>query len=117
MISLNFFFRKKNIILIFLQQLKYLQDLKIKLFRELRDILNRVPDIALVIYGSSAWNGFHTFFLPSNKAFSKVIDRNRIDREVLLVHVTGINRVLFTYPWLYDGGIHYYPTVRYINIF
>uniref|UniRef100_A0A1I8BRP1 Fasciclin-1 n=1 Tax=Meloidogyne hapla TaxID=6305 RepID=A0A1I8BRP1_MELHA len=28
---------------------------------ELRNILDRVPDIALVIYGSSAWNGFHTF--------------------------------------------------------
>lgn len=41
-------------------------------FRELRDILDRVPDIALVIYGSSAWNGFHTFFLPNNKAFMKV---------------------------------------------
>ncbi|KAI1717966.1 fasciclin domain-containing protein [Ditylenchus destructor] len=80
---------------------------------ELRDILNRVPDIALVIYGSSAWNGFHTFFLPSNKAFAKVIDRNRIDREVLLVHVTGMNRVLFTWPWLYDGGSHYYPTIRF----
>lgn len=80
---------------------------------EVRDILDRVPDIALVIYGSSAWNGFHTFFLPNNKAFSKVIDRNRIDREVLLAHVTGINRVLFTYSWLYDGGIHYYPSIRF----
>ncbi|CAD5206802.1 unnamed protein product [Bursaphelenchus okinawaensis] len=80
---------------------------------ELRDILNRVPDIALVIYGSSAWNGFHTFFLPSNKAFAKVIDRNRIDREVLLAHVTGMNRVLFTWPWLYDGGVHFYPSVRF----
>ena len=39
---------------------------------ELRDILNRVPDIALVIFGSSAWNGFHTFFLPTNNAFAKV---------------------------------------------
>ncbi|KHJ78198.1 hypothetical protein OESDEN_22182, partial [Oesophagostomum dentatum] len=81
-------------------------------FRELRDILNRVPDIALVIYGSSAWNGFHTFFLPTDKAFAKVIDRNRIDREVLLAHVTGMNRVLFTYPWMYDFGIHYYPSIR-----
>ncbi|KAH7728775.1 fasciclin domain protein [Aphelenchoides avenae] len=80
---------------------------------ELRDVLNRVPDIALVIYGSSAWNGFHTFFLPNNKAFAKVIDRNRIDREVLLAHVSGMNRVLFTWPWLYDGGIHYYPSVRF----
>uniref|UniRef100_A0A7E4V3C3 Fasciclin-1 n=1 Tax=Panagrellus redivivus TaxID=6233 RepID=A0A7E4V3C3_PANRE len=80
---------------------------------ELRDVLNRVPDIALVIFGSSAWNGFHTFFLPSNAAFAKVIDRNRIDREVLLAHVTGMNRVLFTWPWLYDGGIHYYPSIRF----
>ncbi|VDO20446.1 hypothetical protein V3C99_003209 [Haemonchus contortus] len=80
---------------------------------ELRDILNRVPDIALVIYGSSAWNGFHTFFLPNDKAFAKVIDRQRIDREVLLAHVTGMNRVLFTYAWMYDGGIHYYPSVRF----
>uniref|UniRef100_A0A1I7RY89 Fasciclin-1 n=1 Tax=Bursaphelenchus xylophilus TaxID=6326 RepID=A0A1I7RY89_BURXY len=80
---------------------------------ELRDVLNRVPDIALVIFGSSAWNGFHTFFLPSNKAFAKVIDRNRIDREVLLAHVTGMNRVLFTWPWLYDGGVHFYPSVRF----
>uniref|UniRef100_A0A9J2PJU8 FAS1 domain-containing protein n=2 Tax=Ascaris TaxID=6251 RepID=A0A9J2PJU8_ASCLU len=80
---------------------------------ELRDILDRVPDIALVIYGSSAWNGFHTFFLPNNKAFMKVMDRNRIDREVLLAHVTGKNRVLFTYSWLYDGGIHFYPSVRF----
>lgn len=75
--------------------------------------MNRVPDIALVIYGSSAWNSYHTYFLPTNKAFAKVIDRNRIDREVLLVHVSGANRVLFTYPWLYDGGLHYYPTVRF----
>lgn len=51
--------------------------------------------------------------MPTNKAFAKVIDRNRIDREVLLAHVTGANRVLFTYPWLYDGGLHYYPTVRF----
>ncbi|VDM75348.1 unnamed protein product [Strongylus vulgaris] len=80
---------------------------------ELRDILNRVPDIALVIYGSSAWNGFHTFFLPNDKAFAKVIDRNRIDREVLLAHVTGMNRVLFTYAWMYDFGIHYYPSIRF----
>ncbi|KAI6182891.1 hypothetical protein M3Y97_00429300 [Aphelenchoides bicaudatus] len=80
---------------------------------ELRDVLNRVPDIALVIYGSSAWNGFHTFFLPTNKAFAKVIDRNRIDREVLLAHVSGMNRVLFSYAWLYDGGLHYYPSVRF----
>uniref|UniRef100_A0A0N5BW28 Fasciclin-1 n=1 Tax=Strongyloides papillosus TaxID=174720 RepID=A0A0N5BW28_STREA len=80
---------------------------------ELRDILNRVPDIALVIYGGSAWNAFHTYFLPSNKAFAKVVDRNRIDREVLLAHVTGTNRVLFSYSWLYDGGIHYYPSVHF----
>ncbi|KAF7639119.1 hypothetical protein Mgra_00001353 [Meloidogyne graminicola] len=80
---------------------------------ELRNILDRVPDIALVIYGSSAWNGFHTFFLPTNKAFAKVIDRNRVDREVLLAHVSGMNRVLFTYPWLYDGGIHFYPSIRF----
>uniref|UniRef100_A0A914PKS4 Uncharacterized protein n=1 Tax=Panagrolaimus davidi TaxID=227884 RepID=A0A914PKS4_9BILA len=79
---------------------------------ELRDVLNRVPDIALVIYGSSAWNGFHTFFLPNNAAFAKVVDRNRIDREVLLAHVSGMNRVLFTWPWLYDGGLHYYPSIR-----
>ncbi|PIO75020.1 hypothetical protein TELCIR_02950 [Teladorsagia circumcincta] len=81
-------------------------------FRELRDILNRVPDFALVIYGSSAWNGSHTFFLPNGKAFAKVIDQQRIDREVLLAHVTGANRVLLTYAWTYDGGIHYYPSVR-----
>nr|CAD2129260.1 unnamed protein product [Meloidogyne enterolobii] len=81
---------------------------------ELRNILDRVPDIALVIYGSSAWNGFHTFFLPTNKAFAKVIDRNRVDREVLLAHVSGMNRVLFTYPWLFDGGIHFYPSIRQI---
>ncbi|KAL3090962.1 hypothetical protein niasHS_007337 [Heterodera schachtii] len=80
---------------------------------ELRDILDRVPDIALVIYGSSAWNGFHTYFLPNNKAFAKVIDRNRVDREVLLAHVSGMNRVLFTYPWLYDGGVHFYPSIRF----
>nr|CAD2149783.1 unnamed protein product [Meloidogyne enterolobii] len=80
---------------------------------ELRNILDRVPDIALVIYGSSAWNGFHTFFLPTNKAFAKVIDRNRVDREVLLAHVSGMNRVLFTYPWLFDGGIHFYPSIRF----
>ncbi|KAI6178177.1 hypothetical protein M3Y98_00472500 [Aphelenchoides besseyi] len=80
---------------------------------ELRDVLNRVPDIALVIFGSSAWNGFHTFFLPSNKAFAKVIDRNRIDRDALLAHVTGMNRVLFSYSWLYDGGLHYYPSIRF----
>ncbi|CAG9538217.1 unnamed protein product [Cercopithifilaria johnstoni] len=80
---------------------------------ELRDVLDRVPDIALAIFGSSAWNGFHTFFLPTNQAFFKVIDRNRLDREVLLAHVTGINRVLFTYPWLYDRGIHYYPSLRF----
>jgi hypothetical protein len=79
----------------------------------LRDILNQVPDIALVIYGGSAWNGFHTFFLPNNHAFSKVIDRNRIDREVLLAHVTGMNRVLFTQFWLHDGGVHYYPSVQF----
>uniref|UniRef100_A0A1I8AJB4 FAS1 domain-containing protein n=1 Tax=Steinernema glaseri TaxID=37863 RepID=A0A1I8AJB4_9BILA len=78
---------------------------------EVRDILDRIPDIALVIFGSSAWNGFHTFFIPNNNAFAKVVDRMRIDREVLLAHVTGINRVLFTYPWLYDGGQHYYPSV------
>lgn len=41
------------------------------------------------------------------------MDRNRIDREVLLAHVTGKNRVLFTYSWLYDGGIHFYPSVRF----
>ncbi|CAJ0961491.1 unnamed protein product, partial [Mesorhabditis belari] len=80
---------------------------------EMREILNRVPDIALVIFGSSAWNGFHTFFLPTDAAFAKVIDRNRIDREVMLAHVTGVNRVLFTYPWLYDGGLHYYPSIRF----
>ncbi|VDK82185.1 unnamed protein product [Litomosoides sigmodontis] len=80
---------------------------------ELRDVLDRVPDIALAIFGSSAWNGFHTFFLPTNEAFRKVIDRDRLDREVLLAHVTGINRVLFTYPWLYDQGIHYYPSLRF----
>ncbi|KAL3108416.1 hypothetical protein niasHT_015338 [Heterodera trifolii] len=80
---------------------------------ELRDILDRVPDIALVIYGSSAWNGFHTYFLPNNRAFAKVIDRNRVDREVLLAHVSGMNRVLFTYPWLYDGGVHFYPSIRF----
>ncbi|KAK0426866.1 hypothetical protein QR680_009942 [Steinernema hermaphroditum] len=78
---------------------------------EVRDILDRIPDIALTIFGSSAWNGFHTFFIPNNQAFSKVIDRMRIDREVLLAHVTGTNRVLFTYPWLYDGGQHHYPSV------
>ncbi|KAK6010427.1 hypothetical protein OSTOST_24546, partial [Ostertagia ostertagi] len=43
----------------------------------------------------------------------RVIDRQRIDREVLLAHVTGMNRVLFTYAWMYDGGIHYYPSVRF----
>ncbi|KAE9547887.1 hypothetical protein FO519_008906 [Halicephalobus sp. NKZ332] len=80
---------------------------------ELRDVLNRVPDIALVIFGSNAWNGFHTFFLPNNAAFAKVIDRNRIDREILLAHVSGMNRVLFSWPWLYDGGIHYYPSIRF----
>ncbi|OZC07064.1 hypothetical protein X798_05924 [Onchocerca flexuosa] len=80
---------------------------------ELRDVLSRVPDVALAIFGSSAWNGFHTFFLPTNEAFFKVADRNRLDREVLLAHVTGINRVLFTYPWLYDRGIHYYPSIRF----
>uniref|UniRef100_A0A0N5ADG7 Fasciclin-1 n=1 Tax=Syphacia muris TaxID=451379 RepID=A0A0N5ADG7_9BILA len=80
---------------------------------EVRDILNRAPDIALVIFGSTAWDGFHTYFLPNNKAFAKVMDRNRIDREVLLAHVTGVNRVLFTYPWLYDGGRHYYPSLRF----
>ncbi|VDN03728.1 unnamed protein product, partial [Thelazia callipaeda] len=42
-----------------------------------------------------------------------VNDRNRLDREVLLAHVTGVNRVLFTYPWLYDGGMHYYPSIRF----
>uniref|UniRef100_A0A914I833 FAS1 domain-containing protein n=1 Tax=Globodera rostochiensis TaxID=31243 RepID=A0A914I833_GLORO len=78
---------------------------------ELRDILDRVPDIALVIYGSSAWNGFHTFFLPNNKAFAKVIDRNRVDREVFQSPVTL--SVLFTYPWLYDGAVHYYPSIRF----
>jgi hypothetical protein len=41
-------------------------------FSELRDILNRVPDIALVIFGGSGWDYFHTFFLPSNNAFAKV---------------------------------------------
>ena len=41
----------------------------------------------------------------------QVIDRNRIDREVLLAHVTGMNRVLFTWPWMYDGGMHYYPSI------
>ncbi|MFH4976126.1 hypothetical protein AB6A40_002835 [Gnathostoma spinigerum] len=80
---------------------------------EMRDVLDRAPDIGLVMFGSSAWNGFHTFFLPTNEAFSKVIDRNRIDREVLLAHITGVNRVLFTYPWLYDGGMHYYPSLRF----
>ncbi|VDN51771.1 unnamed protein product [Dracunculus medinensis] len=80
---------------------------------ELRDVLDRAPDIALAIFGASAWNGFHTFFLPTNEAFSKVIDRNRVDREVILAHVTGINRVLFTYPWLYDRGIHHYPSIRF----
>ena len=75
----------------------------------MRNILDRVPDIgfkmfkiiilfnknsiALVIYGASAWNAFHTFFLPTNKAFAKVIDRNRVDREILLAHVSGMNRV------------------------
>ncbi|KAK0426877.1 hypothetical protein QR680_009945 [Steinernema hermaphroditum] len=85
-------------------------------FEDLSDmswILNREPDIALVIFGSSSYNAFHTFFIPTNKAFSKVIDRNRIDREVILAHVTGKDRVLFSYPWLYDGGLHYYPTVRF----
>jgi len=24
-----------------------------------------------------------------------------------------MNRVLFTWPWLYDGGIHYYPSIRF----
>ncbi|CAI5439251.1 unnamed protein product [Caenorhabditis angaria] len=80
---------------------------------QIRDILDRVPDIALVIYGSSAWNGFHTFFIPNDKAFARVVDRNRVDREVLLAHVTSTNRVLFTWPWLYDGGQHYYPSVRF----
>ena len=42
-----------------------------------------------------------------------MIDRNRIDREVLLAHVSGMNRVLFSYSWLYDGGLHYYPSVRF----
>lgn len=42
-----------------------------------------------------------------------MIDRNRVDREVILAHVTGINRVLFTYPWLYDRGIHHYPSIRF----
>lgn len=32
---------------------------------------------------------------------------------MLLAHVTGMNRVLFTYSWLYDGGIHYYPSVEF----
>uniref|UniRef100_A0A8R1IA93 Tyrosine-protein kinase n=1 Tax=Caenorhabditis japonica TaxID=281687 RepID=A0A8R1IA93_CAEJA len=80
---------------------------------QIRDILDRTPDIALVIYGSSAWNGFHTFFIPNDAAFARVIDRNRVDREVLLAHVTSTNRVLFTWPWLYDGGQHYYPSVRF----
>jgi hypothetical protein len=75
-------------------RLPFFEEFSIDLYSsELRDILDRVPDIALVIYGSSAWNGFHTFFLPNNKAFAKVIDRNRVDREVLLAHVTGMNRV------------------------
>ncbi|KAM3721786.1 Fasciclin-1 [Dirofilaria immitis] len=80
---------------------------------ELKDVLNRVPDVALAIFGSSAWNGFHTFFLPANQAFLKIADRSRIDREVLLAHVTGINWVLFTFPWLYDRDIHYYPSIRF----
>ncbi|KHJ77464.1 hypothetical protein OESDEN_22916, partial [Oesophagostomum dentatum] len=24
-----------------------------------------------------------------------------------------MNRVLFTYPWMYDFGIHYYPSIRF----
>lgn len=44
-------------------------------FSELRDVLDRVPDIALAIFGSSAWNGFHTFFLPTNEAFLKASSR------------------------------------------
>ncbi|EJW72309.1 hypothetical protein WUBG_16785, partial [Wuchereria bancrofti] len=36
---------------------------------ELRDVLDRVPDVALAIFGSSAWNGFHTFFYLQIKHF------------------------------------------------
>uniref|UniRef100_A0A914RK90 Fasciclin-1 n=1 Tax=Parascaris equorum TaxID=6256 RepID=A0A914RK90_PAREQ len=45
-----------------------------------------------------------TAIIFKSKELSTVMDRNRIDRE---------NRVLFTYPWLYDGGIHFYPSVRF----
>lgn len=82
---------------------------------QLRDALEKVPDIAIVIFGSSAWNGFHTFFLPNNDAFSRLVNRNQLEREVILSHVTGNNRVLFTHSWMYDGGIHSYPTLQFTS--
>ncbi|KRX79127.1 DnaJ -like protein subfamily C member 10 [Trichinella sp. T6] len=78
----------------------------------LRDVMLRFPDVSLIIYGGSGWNQFHTFFLPVNKAFHKLYKRDAVDRDVLLAHVTGAGRVLFTESWLYDYGIHYYPSLR-----
>lgn len=56
-------------------------------FRLLRDVMMRIPDVSMVIFGGSAWNGYHTFFLPNNRAFEKVVDKNLIDREVSSVTV------------------------------
>ncbi|XP_003372028.1 putative fasciclin domain protein [Trichinella spiralis] len=78
----------------------------------LRDVMLRFPDVSLIIYGGSGWNQFHTFFLPVNKAFHKLYKRDAVDRDVLLAHVTGAGRVLFTESWLYDYGLHYYPSLR-----
>ncbi|KFD57936.1 hypothetical protein M514_01169 [Trichuris suis] len=79
----------------------------------LRDMLGRFPDVSMILYGGSGWNGFHTFFLPNNKAFEKLYKRDAVDRSILLTHVTATGRVLFTESWLYDYGSHYYPSVRF----
>uniref|UniRef100_A0A5S6QA86 FAS1 domain-containing protein n=1 Tax=Trichuris muris TaxID=70415 RepID=A0A5S6QA86_TRIMR len=79
----------------------------------LRDMLGRFPDVAMILYGGSGWHGFHTFFLPNNKAFEKLYKRDAVDRSVLLTHVSSTGRVLFTESWLYDYGSHYYPSVRF----
>uniref|UniRef100_A0A915KZ96 FAS1 domain-containing protein n=1 Tax=Romanomermis culicivorax TaxID=13658 RepID=A0A915KZ96_ROMCU len=79
----------------------------------MRELLVRSPAVYMIIFGGSAYNGFHTFFLPNNQAFQKVIDQRIVDQEVLLSHVTSQNRVLFTESWLYDYGIHFVPSVRF----
>ena len=60
---------------------------------ELRKWLDRVPDVALVIYGSSAWDGFHTFFLPTNRAFMR-INAVQVDRNVSALTFRNVYCVL-----------------------